>query len=77
MRESPAALAKKQAGLTRASPAGIFSTFSNDFRRIGERQDRDYGFFSFLAGLSPSLVASASLRYLPCLVLPYHFEPSL
>ena len=37
----------------------------------------DYGFFSFLAGLSPSLVASASLRYLPCLVLPYHFEPSL
>ena len=39
------------------------------------RKDR-YG-FSFLAALSPSFTASASLMYLPCLVLPYHFEPSL
>ena len=26
---------------------------------------------------SPSLMASCSLMYLPCLVLPYHLEPCL
>ena len=34
-------------------------------------------YFSFLAAWSPSLIASASLIYLPFLVLPYHFDPSL
>src|SRR5208337_4867708 len=34
-------------------------------------------YFSFFAGLSPSLTASASLMYFPFLVLPYHLEPSL
>jgi hypothetical protein len=34
-------------------------------------------YFSFFAGLSPSFIASCSLMYFPCLVLPYHLEPSL
>lgn len=32
---------------------------------------------SFAAGWYPARRASASVMYLPCLVLPYHFEPRL
>jgi len=50
MRESPVAWVEKQAGLTRASPAGVFSTFSNDFRRIGERQNHSLRLLLVLGG---------------------------